>query len=71
MLKVSFLSEIILYRPSLILLFQPVMSLQKTFHAAKSPFRTPRLLGVSARSVASAVLVNRAFASRQAGSPRK
>ena len=47
MLKVSFFSERILYKPSLILLFQPEMALQKPFHVPKSSFRTPRLLGVS------------------------
>ena len=49
MLNVSFLSERILYKPSLILLFQPEMALQKPFHVPKSSFRTPRLLGVSAQ----------------------
>ena len=49
MLKASFFSRRILYKPSLILLFQPMMALQKPFHVPKSSFRTPRLLGVSAR----------------------
>ena len=48
MLKASFFSRRILYKPSLILLFQPMMALQKPFHVPKSSFWTPRLLGVSA-----------------------
>ena len=83
MLNVSFLSERILYKPSLILLFQPEMALQKPFHVPKSSFRTPRLLGVSARLLLQPlsighlpagkpeVPVNTGLADRPAGNPRK
>ena len=39
MLEVSLFSEIILYKPNLILLFRPVMALQKPFHIAKPLFQ--------------------------------
>ena len=83
MLKASFFSEIILYKPCLILFFQPEMALQKPFHVAKSSFRIPRLLGVSARSLLQPLSighlpaswpetrVNREIEDRQAGSARK
>ena len=83
MLKASLFSRIILYKPSLILLFQPEMALQKSFHVPKSSFRTPRLLGVSARLLLQPlsighlpagkpeVPVNTGLADRHAGSPRK
>ena len=59
MRKVSFFSERILYKPSLILLFQPEMALQKPFHVPKSSFRPPRLLGVSARSLLEPLSIGR------------
>ena len=83
MLKASFFSRRILYKPSLILLFQPMMALQKPFHVPKSSFWTPRLLGVSARLLLEPLSigrlragrlgapVNSGLADRQAGNPCK
>lgn len=62
MLRASFFSEITLYRPYLMPIFQSVMALQKPFHIAKFghlPEGRPE------------THVNREIEDRQAGNPRK